>query len=916
MKSEKENDMSQVGLNYPDSYAAWKYLYDVLTRLVDHSDSPEKDALLVKTSLELADVSFVLGIGFSDINTFLQNAVNAATRLGDFRSQAMIHLHLGRLYYFGEQRHKAIEMFALGKSEVELLGDEDILTQASEFIGLYYFIQGMFKEALDYFERAAESFESCGKNSVVNPSGPMWLCYSAAFLGYTNRAIGNLDYYRRVALERGDQSLATTLRSVLGIILLEINKTKEAEFHLSGALQEAVQSHNSLAGYFAKGGLAYHHFKEGRLRESKKWMTEAVLEGAKSGLIRQYASPWVLELMYEFHRLELEPVPGLNYHNEISRLLQEPNIHLRGVALRLQAIENTEKGSDDRLVESDLQQSEKYLRQSGDPVQLAKTQLEMVRLKLRQGKMDAARLLAHKAWKKVSGYGNTFFPDDLRQLLSLKSKLPTKNNMSEELINMFSEMVDTLVPCADLKELLTRTVKATNQFFGAERGGIFLFNQAGATKNPALMGSCNLSDADVSAETFKSNLAIVFKAFRENRPQIVRSGHKAAIPYPLKAVMCVPFVDEDQVKGVLYHDNSYIEDCFDHFDDVQLLRVAGTFTRYIGRIRHFSRQMEGKAIRHLRQMDSSDRPRILTQSPLMHKLLAQAKQVGSSDSTILIMGETGVGKELLARDIHNFSPRRDQPLVIIDPTTIPETLIESELFGHEKGAFTGADRQKLGRIELAHRGTLFIDEVGEIPKSTQVKLLRVLQEKTLIRVGGTKTISSDFRLIAATNRNLADEVAAGRFREDLYYRLNVISITLPPLRERNEDVLFLARHFLSIHASRHNHQVPELSKEDEYMLLPYHWPGNIRELKNVMERAVLLSTRDRLEISLPVKNNLTSNHGFGFADIPSLEEMQRRYIRFIVEKTGGKLSGPGGAAELLKMKRTSLYKRMDKLGLR
>ena len=914
MRSENESHMSQAGFYNTDRYAAWKHLHDILARLVNRSGSAENDRVMVETSLELADVSFILGKGFSDIHVFLQNALNAAARLGDLRSQAMIHLHLGRLYYFGEQRHKAIEMFALGKSEVESLGDEDILTQASEFIGLYYFIQGMFKEALGYFERATESFESNGKNGVINPSGPMWLSYSAAFLGYTHRAIGNLDYYRRVALERGDRSLATTLRSVLGIVLIDSNKTREAAFHLSGALQEAVQYHNSLAGYFAKGGLAYHHFKEGRIGDSRKWMTEAVLEGAKSGLIRQYASPWVLELLYEFHRRKLGPIPDLNYPNEISRLLQEPNIHLQGVALRLRAAENTEKGGDEALVASDLRQSETYLRQSGDPVQLAKTQLEMARLRLRQGKPDAARVLAHKAWKKVSGYGNAFFPDDLRQLLSFKSKLPAGNSMSEELINMFAEMVETLVPCADLRELLTRTVKATNQFFGAERGGIFLFGQNGAAGNPVLTGSCNLSDADVSTESFKSNLAIVFKAFRENRPQIVRSGGKTAIPFPLKAVMCVPFVDEEQIKGVLYHDNSYIEDCFDHFDEVQLLRIAGSFTRYIARIRHFSRQMEGKVIRHLKQMDSPGSNRILTQSPLMQKLLDQAGQVAGSGSTILILGETGVGKELLARDIHNSSPRRDQPLVIVDPTTIPETLVESELFGHEKGAFTGADRQKLGRIELAHRGTLFIDEVGEIPKASQAKLLRVLQEKTLIRVGGTKTISSDFRLIAATNRNLADEVAAGRFREDLYYRLNVISITLPALRDRNEDVPFLARHFLSLYAARHNQQVPGLSREDEEILLAYSWPGNIRELKNVMERAVLLSTKDRLEISLPVKSSLTATHCF--SDFPSLDEMQRRYIRYVMEKTDGKISGPGGAAELLKMKRTSLYKRMDKLGLR
>ena len=911
---DSKSEIHQAGHNSTSHYAAWNHLFDVLSRLVDHSESPENNVLLVKTSLELADVSFILGKGFSDIHFFLQNALNAAARLGDRRSQALIHLHLGRLYYFGEQRHKAIEMFALGKSEVESLGDEDILTQASEFIGLYYFIQGMFKKALGYFERATESFESGGNNAIINPSGPMWLSYSAAFLGYSHRAIGNLDYYRRIALERGDQSLATTLRSVLGIVLIDFNKTQEAAFHLSGALQEAVQYHNSLAGYFAKGGLAYYHFKEGRINDSRKWMAEAVLEGAKSGLIRQYASPWILELLYEFHRHKLEPISNLNYHDEISQLLLEPNIHLRGVALRLRATENAEKGNNDLWVESDLQQSEVYLRQSGDPVQLAKTQIELARLKLRQGKLDAARLLAHKAWKKVSGYGGSFFPDDLRQLLFSKNKQPDGNNMSEELITMFTKMLETLVPCADLKELLTRIVKSTNQFFGAERGGIFLFGQIGATRSPVLMGSCNLSDADVSAESFKSNLALVFKALRENRPQIVRSSFKTVIPYPLKAVMCVPFVDEDQIKGVLYHDNSYIEDCFNHFDDSQLLRIAGSFTRYIDRIQRFSQQMEGKVTRHLKQIDSPKHIRIITQSPLMKKLMTQAKQVADSNSTILILGETGVGKELLARDIHNLSLRRDQPLVIVDPTTIPETLVESELFGHEKGAFTGADRQKLGRIELAHRGTLFIDEVGEIPKSSQTKLLRVLQEKTLIRVGGTKTITSDFRLIAATNRNLADEVAAERFREDLYYRLNVISITLPPLRERNEDVLFLARHFLSLYASKHNQQVPGLTREDENILLTYHWPGNIRELKNVMERAVLLSTKDRLEISLPAKSSLASNHCF--SDLPSLDEIQRRYIRYVMEKTGGKVSGPGGAAELLKMKRTSLYKRMDKLGLR
>ena len=189
--------------------------------------------------------------------------------------------------------------------------------------------------------------------------------------------------------------------------------------------------------------------------------------------------------------------------------------------------------------------------------------------------------------------------------------------------------------------------------------------------------------------------------------------------------------------------------------------------------------------------------------------------------------------------------------MVVDPTTISENLVESELFGHEKGAFTGADRQKAGRIELAHNGTLFIDEVGEIPLSIQVKLLRALQEKTITRVGGTKTITCNFRLIAATNRSLVDEVAQGRFREDLYYRLNVIPIVLPPLRDRGQDIVMLARHMLARFVSKYNRPDLELTRENEASLMAYAWPGNVREMENMMERAVLLSESDALALNLP-----------------------------------------------------------------
>jgi transcriptional regulator with GAF, ATPase, and Fis domain len=357
-----------------------------------------------------------------------------------------------------------------------------------------------------------------------------------------------------------------------------------------------------------------------------------------------------------------------------------------------------------------------------------------------------------------------------------------------------------------------------------------------------------------------------------------------------------------------------LKDCFNKFDISQLAQISQSLNSYIEHILSFSKNLEQKTTQNISMLSPPDSAEIITRSPVMKNLLAQADRVATSESTVLILGETGVGKELLAQRIHKMSRRQSNPFVIVDPASIPETLVESELFGHEKGAFTGADNRKRGRLELADRGTLFIDEVGETPLSIQVKLLRVLQEKSMVRVGGTQMISSNFRLIAATNRDLAKEVVVGRFREDLYYRLNVIPINLIPLRERDDDILILARHFLSKYTTKYDRQALTLSKEHETILKAYSWPGNVRELKNVIERAVLLSEGEHIDLNLPLDKQQIRIHPF--SDKPTLDEMQRRYIRHIIKKTEGKLSGPVSASEILGMKRSSLYNRMKKLGLR
>jgi transcriptional regulator with GAF, ATPase, and Fis domain/tetratricopeptide (TPR) repeat protein len=906
-----QHNLANEVLKTGNRHMGWEHLYHTLNRLSMQPSNPEGDVLFITATLEFSDLSFALGKGFNDSTSFLKCAREMAQRMADRRSCCLINLHLGRLFYFAKQRAEAMRVFEEGTREAESLGDEDILSRAAEFIGLYYFIQGIFPAAKSRFEVAASSFESGSPSQGArNPSGPMWLSYCYAFMGHFHEAIGTLDYYRRLAIDRSELPLAITFRAVLAIILAMIKNVKEAKFHATGALQEATAQQNAMAMYFAKGTLAYLYFLEGRLKEASDLSVENTFEGESSGLIRQYASPMMLEMHHEFVRRESNY--PYDYFEEINRIMREPNIHLRGVAMRLKAMGGVKDHYD--LIESDLKASEDYLIQSGDPVQLAKTWIEMARLSLRRGDKEKARILAQKAWKGFSGYGDVFYPDDLRHLLAIKYDMSIAPGFLDGGLESFIDMIQQLTPSMDLDELLSKTIAATNRILGAERGCFFWIGSNGSKKKPEPKGLCNLSQADIEADGFKSNLSLVLKAFRENKLQLVRPEVSDQWPGGSKAILCIPIMVQGRVTGVFYHDNSYIRDCFDYFSKEQMLRIAQYLAKYIENIFQFSKRMEQKALDNQNQLQQSDLNEIIAESTVMLEIILQADRIARSESTVLILGETGVGKELMARRIHHKSSRHKHPYVIVDMTAIPENLFESELFGHEKGAFTGADHQRLGRIELAHHGTLFIDEIGETPKSVQAKLLRALEEKTIFRVGGNKPISSDFRLIAATNRDLAAEVAAGNFREDLYYRLNVLPLTVPPLRERKEDIVLLAQYYLNRLSIKYINQIIKLTIEDQAMLISYLWPGNVRELKNVIERAVLLWNGDGLNLNLPQQaKSIVSDL---FTDVPTLDDMQRRYIRRILDLTDGKIGGAGGAAEILGMKRTSLNNRMKKLRLR
>ncbi len=391
----------------------------------------------------------------------------------------------------------------------------------------------------------------------------------------------------------------------------------------------------------------------------------------------------------------------------------------------------------------------------------------------------------------------------------------------------------------------------------------------------------------------------------------------------LRSLCCVPLLRPTGPLGVFVL-GSTRRDAF-HPDDLNLLKqVASQFAVALENRRaaveiEALKQRLAEEKKYLEGEIHSEGifEEIIGDSPPLKEVLNQATTVAPSEATVLILGETGTGKELIARAIHRLSSRKIAPFIKLNCAAIPTGLLESELFGHERGAFTGAISQKIGRMELAHGGTLFLDEVGEIPHELQPKLLRVLQDHEFERLGSNRTIKVDLRLIAATNRDLAKSIAAHEFRSDLFYRLSVFPIRVPPLRERRDDIPLLVRYFVRKFAARMGRQIETIPKETMKALTAWHWPGNIRELENLMERSVILSDGNALRV--PLSEMRPENlPGSATSSSPnqSLDNAEREHILRVLRETRGMLSGPDGAARRLGLKRTTLQSKMQRLKIK
>ena len=497
-------------------------------------------------------------------------------------------------------------------------------------------------------------------------------------------------------------------------------------------------------------------------------------------------------------------------------------------------------------------------------------------------------------------------------------------------LDLLLDLTNAVVSQLDTRELFRAVAPAIRRCVNADVAALSVYDEeAGVLRHhvcDAADDFCNepgpppptesTLDDSATGYVFKTKQPAIFSA----RQLAIYPGSAFILARGIRSVCIVPLATARGVLGTLnlgaYSDAAFTPD---HF--ALLTRVAGQIAIALRNAFSYQRIEELNAQLSREKLYLEDEIRgeyqfreIIGRSRALARVLREIQTVAPTDSTVLITGETGSGKELVARAIHELSTRSERPFVKLNCAAIPTGLLESELFGHEKGAFTGAINSRVGRFELASQGTVFLDEVGEIPLELQPKLLRVLQEREFERLGSSRTLRTDARLIAATNRDLEALASEHKFRQDLFYRLNVFPVAVPPLRDRREDIPMLVRHFAQTFARRMNKPIDTIPTDTMDALMRYDWPGNVRELQNLIERAVILSSGQTLTVPLGALTARPASAP-GQEPVDTLEQADRRHILAALERSNWVIAGPNGAAARLGIKRSTLQFRMRKLGI-
>ena len=908
--------LSQAADTYMKAYQTGKALqcYEKILNDLSGLQGEEADTLFTDVTIKYCKFSTARH-DTKKMISIINEAITRAKRWNKREDEILLQMNLAKNEWFCSDYTTALKHFKDAWVIAEHLNNSRVLRSVTTFSAYFFYWQGRFREAVQSYEKNLPNVEKLPRvgfplYSALTSS----VCY--AYTGQITQGLGLLDNIRTLSIERKDHHLLAYATNAIGHIMLDIRRTEDAVYYLENSIKEAEKGHNKWIQIVGRLMLSFAYFLNGETKRSVVSLRKFINNSNKLHLTVQ-AFTHLMDLCWLMEQKRMHPVKGLSLSKEIRRMIESENIFMKGVAYRYESLIWRKEALPHEKIVQNLKLSVNLLKESGAQVELVKSLFELAREYFSCGDETSGKesiLEASNSLLLLGEFGEGLVPDDLKSLLS---ELPQGKTILKEILELGEEIITT----RDNKELVHRIISKANKITGAERGAIFLINGDSAPPSLSLKGSKNLTPEQIEDPSFASSKEMVHQVAFNGKGHRQETGtekmHDDDSTKMIRSRICVPMVFREKVVGVLYHDNRLLSNAFKK-SDIELISyfaalaaIALDNAKAYEEIKRLNQKLEDEKTyfeeQHLMSLQIDD---IVGESLAIKEVLSKIRQVAGYASTVLILGESGVGKELVARAIHRQSPRADKPFIRVNISALPASLIESELFGHEKGSFTGAVQRRIGRFELADGGTIFLDEIGELPLEIQVRLLHVLQDGKFERVGGSDPVYSNFRLLAATNRDLEREVKKNRFRLDLFYRLNVFPIYIPPLRERREDIPLLAHYFLKLNAAEAKKSFGEISNVQISKLVQYDWPGNVRELQNIIERGVILSREPRFQVP-EIGNSLTVSNLD--RNVMSLRGIEKRQIRSALEKTRWKIRGPGGAAELLDIHPSTLMSRMKKL---
>lgn len=873
-----------------------------------------EDRLFIKAAMGYSINSAARYNIASDLES-LKEAKKRSKELNDESSEILLDMHIAKYERFISGFDVALETYKQAFAKAKKSGDYGLMAATTTFSTYFLFWQGRFREVIENYEKSLPDVERfpIGSSPLV-AAMMVGCCY--AMTGQLAQGLGMADTVRGYCLERHDLYLAAHAGINIATIMLSLNRFDDAVHYSRLSLREAETTNNYSVKLVGTLVLALAYYMKGNLEESLRFLRRFLKNKHEhgNGIKALLLYPYLMELCWAIETGALPGLAGLSFETEMNRMLSTKNIFIKGVAHRYQALFAKSRGWPSQKITQLLAASVKLLGESGNHFELSKTQFEFARHYVSMGNHKKAKAAMRIALDALSPTHIDLIPDDLRPLISGQD---IQGTGPYEILDLTIQMVAK----QDDKKLIQQIITTANRIIGAERGAILLLAE---DRKIEVRASKNLTTEHIHHPNFADSRKMIEDVVSSGVGRIFEMdlGHDNNLRSEeiIRSSICVPLVLDGRAIGALYHDNRLIGNAFKESDLVYLRYCAALCAIDLDRKKAHreiqllsERHEESKVAFERNDIEVSKFEGIVGTSPSLQHVMAQVAQAGKSDSAILILGETGVGKNLVAQEIHRQSRRKDGPFVTVQCSALTESLITSELFGHEKGAFTGATHREIGRFELADKGTLFLDEIGDLSLEVQARLLRVLQSKEFERVGGGKnTLTSDFRLITATNRNLEEEIKAKRFREDLYYRINVFSLNVPPLRERKEDIPLLAHYFLRLYADRPDGDPITIPREMLEKLIHYDWPGNVREFENVIQRSIISNSGTHFRFLVPEMNQRRTTQTTGFC---TLAEMERRHILEALSITRWKVHGINGAAKILDINPFTLVSRMKKLAI-